>query len=77
MDALRRLLATKYRDMSVTDAMRKYAPFGGTDNNNPEAYVRFLQRNGVDTTRPVGVQVDKMADAIKKQEGWIEGVVRK
>lgn len=73
MDALKNLLSTTYKDMSVTDAMKKYAP--RNDNNDPDAYARFLKKHGVDLKKPVGQQVGAMAEAIKMQEGWIEGSV--
>ena len=73
MNALKNLLGTVYKDMPVTAAMKKYAP--GKDKNDPEAYAKFLEKHGVDLKKPVGKQVDAMAEAIKKQEGWIEGSV--
>ncbi len=78
MAALKNLLGSTYKDWSVSDLMtKKYAPPGGKDNNDPKAYVEFLGKHGVDLKKPVGQQIDAMAEAIKKQEGWIPGTINK
>lgn len=78
MAALKKLLGSTYKDWSVSDLItKKYAPPGGEDNNHPKAYVEFLGKHGVDLKKPVGQQIDVMAEAIKKQEGWIPGTIKK
>jgi hypothetical protein len=73
MAALKGLLGgSKYKDLNVVDAMKQYAP---SKENNTEAYIKFLEKQGVDIKDTVGKQTDKMADAIKKYEGWIPGTV--
>lgn len=77
MAALKKLLGSTYKDWSVSDLMtKKYAPPGGEDNNDPKAYIEFLGKHGVDLKKPVGQQIDVMAEAIKKQEGWIPGTIK-
>jgi len=53
--------------------MKAYAP---PKENNTDAYVKFLEKQGVDTKGTVGNQIDKMADAIKKFEGWNAGTIK-
>jgi RHS repeat-associated protein len=71
MGALKTLLNGKsYRDLTPDKAMERYAPSKENDTN---AYVKFLEKNGVDLRKKVGEQVDVMANAIKKYEGWKPG----
>lgn len=75
MTALKKLLGTTYKDWNVGDLMKKYAP-PEDKGNDPKAYTAFLGKHGVDLKKPVGQQVDAMAEAIKKQEGWIAGTIK-
>ena len=72
MAALHALLASPhYQDKLPLDAIRIYAP--ASDNNDPDNYNRLLTKFGIDPSRTVGTQVDSMAEAIKKVEGWQVG----
>jgi hypothetical protein len=75
MNALKETLRTTYKDRPAASLAEKYAP--KTDGNDPVAYTRFLAQHGVDLKKTVGQQVDAVAEAIKKQEGWIPGVIEK
>lgn len=67
MQALKSLLGEKFANKSPEETMKAYAP---PSENDTDAYIKFLTRQGVDPGVKVGDQVDKMAAAIKKFEGW-------
>ncbi|MEK6589698.1 MAG: RHS repeat-associated core domain-containing protein, partial [Nitrospinota bacterium] len=73
--ALKDLLnSSQYKDLTVKDAIKKYAP--SEDNNNPEQYVKNLKKMGLDPEKKVSGQVEQLAEAIKKVEGWKEGTIK-
>ena len=76
MDALKELLrSSQYSDLTVMDAIKRYAP--SEDQNNPEQYVETLRGMGLDPEGKVSEQVDALAAAIKRVEGWREGTIEK
>ena len=74
MIALKTLLRTDaYSNLSIYDAIHKYAPF--CDNNDPVRYQRHLYaKTGIDVNRKLkdlsDAELDKIADTIKILEGW-------
>lgn len=65
-----------YRDRTIGPAIQSYAPSG--DNNDPVAYAANLhQRTGIDTDRTLGslndAEMERLADAIQRYEGWVVG----
>jgi hypothetical protein len=74
MKALKELLKEKYGDYSVKDAIKEYAPV--SDSNNPDQYVDFLKRNGIEVDKKVKEQTDKLSEWTKQFEGWIKGTVK-
>ena len=76
MNALKETLRTVYKGKLPAELTKKYAP-AGDGHNDPDAYARFLGKHGVDLHKPVDQQVDAVAEAIKKQEGWIPGIIEK
>ena len=72
--ALAMLLATKYKDMTVGDAMAKYAP--SDDGNDPQKYAKVIcSWAGITTVRIIGTlapnQFFDLCKAITRFEGWI------
>ncbi|MGX4891690.1 TIGR02594 family protein [Enterobacter roggenkampii] len=69
------LLKRKYKDFTIPEMMKKYAP--GNDGNNPEAYANFIMsESGVAQGEKVGELDDskfsKVIKAISKKEGGLK-----
>lgn len=74
-NAKRSLLKRKYKDFTIPEMMKKYAP--GDDGNNPEAYANFIMsESGVAQGEKVGDLDDskfsKVIKAISKKEGGLK-----
>jgi len=75
MNALKGLLGGEtYSDLLPPDAIKQYAP--AKDGNDPKSYAKTLGKLGVDLNKPVQEQIDKMAEGIKRVEGWKAGKTR-
>ena len=73
--AKRSLLKRKYKDYTIPEMMKKYAP--GNDGNNPEAYANFIMaESGVSKEEKVGdlddTRFSKVIKAINKKEGGLK-----
>jgi hypothetical protein len=69
--ALVALLCTKtYREMTLSDAIHRYAP---DSENNTENYIQFLEQEiGTIRNKKLSeLDTEKLALAIQKFEGWI------
>ena len=81
MRAIVSLLRSKYyNNLSVKDAIHKWAP--SSDNNNPESYARHVsQLTGIDAQRTINSlndhEIQNVANAIRKIEGWKPGKTQK
>ena len=77
MIALKKLLCTdSYVNMTICDAIQKYAPF--CDNNDPVSYQRHIfNMTGIDPKRKISdlsaMEIEAVANAIKIIEGWNPG----
>ncbi len=74
-NAKRSLLKRKYKDYTIPEMMKKYAP--GNDGNNPEAYANFIMsESGVAQGEKVGdlddTKFSKVIKAISKKEGGMK-----
>lgn len=74
-NAKRSLLKRKYKDYTIPEMMKKYAP--GNDGNNPEAYANFIMsESGVAQREKVGdlddTKFGKVIKAISKKEGGLK-----
>ncbi|HCW3117381.1 TPA: TIGR02594 family protein [Enterobacter roggenkampii] len=74
-NAKRSLLKRKYKDFTIPEMMKKYAP--GNDGNNPEAYANFIMsESGVAQGEKVGelddTKFSKVIKAISKKEGGLK-----
>ncbi|SPZ51993.1 Membrane-bound lytic murein transglycosylase D precursor [Serratia quinivorans] len=74
-NAKRSLLKRKYKDYTIPEMMKKYAP--GNDGNNPEAYANFIMsESGVAQGERVGdlddTKFSKVIKAISKKEGGLK-----
>lgn len=74
-NAKRSLLKRKYKDYTIPEMMKKYAP--GNDGNNPEAYANFIMsESGVAQGEKVGdlddTKFSKVIKAISKKEGGLK-----
>lgn len=72
------LRSSSYRNLSIINAIRRYAP--AADNNNPEKYARDLSRaTGLDIYRILNTLTDaemrRVADEIQRIEGWHPGTI--
>lgn len=76
MNALKETLRTVYKGKLPAELTKNYAP-PGDGHNDPAAYAKFLAKHGVDPKIPVDQQAPATAEAIKKQEGWIPGIIEK
>lgn len=79
-NAKRSLLKIKYKDFTIPEMMKKYAP--GNDGNNPEAYANFIMsESGVAQGEKVGDLDDskfsKVIKAISKKEGGLKSGTEK
>ncbi len=80
MAAIKALLQTEsYRDMTIANAIAKYAPQG--DNNDVAAYHNNLRKiTGLSINKRVrdlsDDEMDKLARGIRQIEGWITGDVK-
>ena len=72
-NALVALLRTKtYRDLTLYDAIHRYAP---TSENHTENYINFLEKE-TRKSRDIllrDINTEHLARAIQKFEGWIPG----
>lgn len=73
------LLNKRYNDLTLSQAIHKWCPFGDGDNN-PTLYAsRVSQKTGLDQNMRVGdmttEQLNRMAHAMADQEGWVKGKV--
>ena len=81
MNAIKSLLRSKgYINLSISQAIHKWAP--AADNNNPERYTRNVaNQTKLDPNRKISSLNDQelqaIANAIKKREGWKPGKERK
>lgn len=74
-NAKRSLLKRKYKDYTIPEMMKKYAP--GNDGNNPEDYADFIMsESGVAEGEKVGdlddTKFSKVINAISKKEGGLK-----
>ncbi|URL42807.1 LysM peptidoglycan-binding domain-containing protein [Klebsiella pneumoniae] len=74
-NAKRSLLKRKYKDFTIPEMMKKYAP--GNDGNNPEAYANFIMsESGVAQGEKVGdlddTKFSKIIKAISTKEGGLK-----
>ncbi|HAT1613316.1 TPA: TIGR02594 family protein, partial [Raoultella planticola] len=74
-NAKRSLLKRKYKDYTIPEMMKKYAP--GNDGNNPEDYADFIMsESGVAKGEKVGdlddTKFSKVIKAISKKEGGLK-----
>lgn len=74
-NAKRSLLKRKYKDYTIPEMMKKYAP--GNDGNKPEAYANFIMsESGVAQGEKVGdlddTKFSKVIKAISKTEGGLK-----
>jgi RHS repeat-associated protein len=77
MNALKNNLSENYSNLSVQQLANKYAPKTKKDpTNDPKKYAEDLIKFGVNKNKPVGEQIDKVAEAIKMREGWREGAIQ-
>ena len=79
-NAKRSLLKRKYKDYTIPEMMKKYAP--GNDGNNPEAYANFIMsESGVVEGEKVGdlgdVKFNKVIQAISQKEGGMKSGTEK
>ena len=67
--------SSSYKDLSLNDAIKKYAP--ASDNNNPENYANFIMSNGKVENKIMNKytadEQDKIMSAMKIQEGYKAG----
>ena len=76
-DAKKYLLfsSSSYKDLSLKDAIKKYAP--ASDNNNPENYANFIMSNGKVENKIMNKytadEQNKIMSAMKIQEGYKAG----
>ena len=67
--------SSSYKDLSLKDAIKKYAP--ASDNNNPENYANFIMSNGKVENKAMNKytadEQDKIMSAMKIQEGYKAG----
>lgn len=68
--AQRDLYLSKYGDRKVRDAIVKLTP---PSENDTEAYLANLQKEGVDLNRDVTSQIEVLMRAIEKNEGFLSG----
>ena len=75
-EAIKDLMQTKnYKDLSVTDAVHRYAP---SFENDTGAYINAVTKDAnIDASSTIGSlsdgQLDAVANAIQRHEGWIKG----
>lgn len=70
------LRGKSYRNLSMRDAIARYAPAG--DRNDPNAYTAFIaKQTGLSPDMRMGdlspQQMSSFLDAQKQQEGWVPG----
>ena len=76
-DAKKYLLfsSSSYKDLSLKDAIKKYAP--ASDNNNPVAYANFIMNNSKVENKTMNKytsdEQNKIMSAMKIQEGYKAG----
>ena len=67
--------SSSYKDLSLKDAIKKYAP--ASDNNNPENYANFIMSNGKVESKAMNKytadEQDRIMSAMKIQEGYKAG----
>ena len=71
--------SSSYKDLSLKDAIKKYAP--ASDNNNPAAYANFIMNNSKVENKTMNNytsdEQDKIMSAMKIQEGYKVGTETK
>jgi len=67
--------SSSYKDLSLKDAIKKYAP--ASDNNNPTNYANFIMKNGKVDNKTMGKYTSdeqtRIMSAMKIQEGYKAG----
>ncbi len=67
--------SSSYKDLTLNDAIKKYAPT--SDNNNPDSYANFIMRNGKVENKVMckysSDEQDRIMSAMKIQEGYKAG----
>ena len=67
--------SSSYKDLTLKDAIKKYAP--ASDNNNPDSYANFIMRNGKVENKVMCKyttdEQDRIMSAMKIQEGYKAG----
>lgn len=69
--AQKNLYVKTYGDMKVRDAVAKLTP---PNENDTKKYLKDLQAQGVNLDGTVKSQIDKIMEAVKKNEGMQEGI---
>ena len=74
------LRSDKYRNLSIKDAIHKWAP--AADNNNPASYAKHVSElTGLAPERKIksldDKEITRVAKAIRKIEGWKQGQTQK
>lgn len=74
--AHRTLLQGKnYRDLSISDAIARYAP--AADNNDVSAYSKAIASTGLDVRKKISdlspAEFDTLVSGMQKHEGWYSG----
>ncbi len=72
------LRSPSYANLSIQNAMKRYAP--AADNNDPVRYAQYIsQQTGLDANRKLNTlndtEINRVANIIKRYEGWIPGTV--
>lgn len=67
--------SSSYKDLTLKDAIKKYAP--ASDNNNPDSYANFIMRNGKVENKVMckytADEQNRIMSAMKIQEGYKAG----
>ena len=67
--------SSSYKDLTLKDAIKKYAP--ASDNNNPDSYANFIMRNGKVENKVMCKyttdEQDRIMSSMKIQEGYKAG----
>lgn len=67
--------SSSYKDLTLKDAIKKYAP--ASDNNNPDSYANFIMRNGKVENKAMckytANEQERIMSSMKIQEGYKAG----
>lgn len=67
--------SSSYKDLTLKDAIKKYAP--ASDNNNPDSYANFIMRNGKVENKAMrkytSDEQERIMSSMKIQEGYKAG----